>query len=57
MNEQSNIKSEEVEKLYKRLNHDAESSGYHLNPDIDFTKETEEVSQRAINMQKVGYAS
>jgi ferredoxin-thioredoxin reductase catalytic subunit len=27
-----------VEKLYTKLNTDAEKSGYHLNPDVEFTK-------------------
>jgi len=53
MNEQGSIKSEEVEKLYKRLNHDAESSGYHLNSDIDFTKDL--VNSLIINETRYGY--
>jgi len=27
-----------VDKLYKRLDRDAEAGGYHLNPDVEFTK-------------------
>ncbi len=53
MNDQVSIKSGEVEKLYKRLNHDAESSGYHLNPDIDFTKDL--VNSLIINEKRYGY--
>jgi len=29
---------EEIGKLYEKLNSEAESAGYHLNPDIEFTK-------------------
>jgi len=53
MNEQDSIKSEEVEKLFKRLNHDAESSGYHLNPDIDFTKDL--IKGLIVNEKRYGY--
>ena len=34
----SEIKDEEVDVLYKRLDREAESAGYHLNPDVKFTK-------------------
>lgn len=30
--------SEEVDVLYKKLDEDARSAGYHLNPDVKFTK-------------------
>ncbi|MBP2645749.1 MAG: ferredoxin:glutaredoxin reductase [Firmicutes bacterium] len=30
--------SDKVDKLYDRLKKEAESSGYHLNPDVEFTK-------------------
>jgi ferredoxin-thioredoxin reductase catalytic subunit len=33
------VSDEEVEKLYNRLKKEAEQSGYHLNPDEEFTKE------------------
>lgn len=35
----SEIAEEDVQKLYERLNRDAEKSGYHLNPDTEFTKD------------------
>ena len=39
MNDKMMIAPEEVEKLYQRLNREAEAGGYHLNPDVTFTKE------------------
>ena len=32
------ITQAEVDKLYRRLNQEAEAAGYHLNPDVEFTK-------------------
>jgi rubrerythrin len=29
----------EIESLYRRLDQEAEASGYHLNPDVEFTKD------------------
>jgi ferredoxin-thioredoxin reductase catalytic subunit len=31
------ISDDEAKKLYQRLNEEAEKSGYHLNPDVEFT--------------------
>jgi len=47
------IKDEEIDKLYDRLYREAESSGYHLNPDIDFTREL--VKGLLINEIRYGY--
>ncbi len=47
------INKKEVEKLYKELKTDAESGGYHLNPDIDFTKKL--VRGLLINQKRYGY--
>ena len=33
------ISDEEIQKLYERLNREAEEGGYHLNPDVEFTKD------------------
>jgi ferredoxin-thioredoxin reductase catalytic subunit/rubredoxin len=44
---------EEVEKLYTRLHREAEASGYHLNPDVAFTKEL--VKGLLINEKRYGY--
>ncbi len=35
----ADIPQAEIDKLYERLNREAEAGGYHLNPDIKFTKE------------------
>jgi ferredoxin-thioredoxin reductase catalytic subunit len=53
MNEQVDIKGEEVNRLYKKLNHETESSGYHLNPDIDFTKDL--LRGLLVNEKRYGY--
>ena len=45
--------SEEVEKLYERLDKDAEASGYHLNPDTSFT--TQLVEGLLTNEERYGY--
>ena len=34
----SEISEEAVESAYQRLTVEAESGGYHLNPDVEFTK-------------------
>jgi ferredoxin-thioredoxin reductase catalytic subunit len=47
------VSDEEVENLYKRLDRDAESAGYHLNPDVDFTKDL--VKGLLVNEQRYGY--
>jgi ferredoxin-thioredoxin reductase catalytic subunit len=39
MNSEIIVSQEEVNKLYEQLKKDAEPYGYHLNPDIEFTKE------------------
>ena len=33
------ISEDDVQKCYERLKKDAEAHGYHLNPDVGFTKE------------------
>ncbi|MBE9506444.1 MAG: ferredoxin:glutaredoxin reductase [Chloroflexi bacterium] len=37
MSEERIVSTEEVDVLYKRLDEEAEASGYHLNPDREFT--------------------
>ena len=49
------ISSSEIDKLYKKLKKDAESGGYHLNPDEDFTKEL--IKGLLINKERYGYES
>lgn len=47
------IPEEEVQKLHERLNREAESSGYHLNPDAEFTREL--VRGLLVNEKRYGY--
>ncbi|MBN2535705.1 MAG: hypothetical protein JXB88_22695 [Spirochaetales bacterium] len=44
---------EEIDSLYEKLNRDAEAGGYHLNPDIEVTKEL--VKGLIINKTRYGY--
>ncbi len=39
MSNQAPFTGQEIEIYFQQLNKDAEAYGYHLNPDIDFTKE------------------
>lgn len=48
-----NITPEEINRLYEKLNREAEDSGYHLNPDIEFTKEL--IEGLLINENRYGY--
>jgi ferredoxin-thioredoxin reductase catalytic subunit len=47
--------SGEVQRLYKKLDTEAEASGYHLNPDIEFSKDL--VKSLLINEKRYGYWS
>jgi len=47
------ISEEKVNQTYKRLNKFAESKAYHLNPDIDFTKDL--IRSLLINQERYGY--
>ena len=47
------ITDKEIDALYRRLNREAEASGYHLNPDEAFTKEL--VRGLLINEGRYGY--
>jgi len=55
MADDSRVSPEEIEMLYERLNEDAEQSGYHLNPDVEFTKEL--VEGLLVNEKRYGYRS
>jgi ferredoxin-thioredoxin reductase catalytic chain len=44
---------EQVEALYQKLTTEAEDGGYHLNPDVEFTKDL--VSGLIINLKRYGY--
>lgn len=43
----------EVNRLYEKLNKEAEAFGYHLNPDLEFTKEL--LKGMIINEKRYGY--
>ncbi len=47
------VSSDNVNRLYERLNREAESIGYHLNPDTEFTKEL--VKGLLTNEERYGY--
>jgi ferredoxin-thioredoxin reductase catalytic subunit len=47
------IKQKEIDYLYEKLDKDAESGGYHLNPDTEMTKEL--VKSLIINTNRYGY--
>ena len=51
--EEIEISEEEIEKLYLRLKREAEASGYHLNPDVEFTKTL--VRGLLVNENRYGY--
>jgi len=46
---------DEIERVYRRLSKEAESGGYHLNPDVPFTREL--VRGLMINEKRYGYWS
>lgn len=50
---QAEIDQNEVDILYRKLNQEAESTGYHLNPDIEFTKDL--INSLLINEKRYGY--
>ena len=39
MNDTTGVATAEIDRLYKKLNDEAKSAGYHLNPDIAMTRE------------------
>ncbi|MBC7236000.1 MAG: ferredoxin:glutaredoxin reductase [Chloroflexi bacterium] len=47
------VRQEAVDELYERLNRDAEASGYHLNPDREFTEDL--VRGLLVNIGRYGY--
>ena len=53
MSKEIAVTSDEVDKLYEKLNREAEAGGYHLNPDVEFTKEL--VKGLLINEKRYGY--
>jgi len=53
MNERIEITEEEVDKLYKKLNREAEAGGYHLNLDVEHTRDL--VRGILVNEKRYGY--
>jgi len=47
------VSREEINRFYDKLNSDAEAGGYHLNPDIEFTREL--VNGLITNTKRYGY--
>ena len=55
MNQEISITPDEVDKSYDRLKAEAEAGGYHLNPEVSFTKEL--VRGLLANQRRYGYPS
>lgn len=55
MSEEIAVSPDQVDALYERLDQEAEASGYHLNPDREFTRGL--VEGLLINEQRYGYQS
>ncbi|WP_424354888.1 ferredoxin-thioredoxin reductase catalytic domain-containing protein [Methanobacterium sp. MBAC-LM] len=51
----SNISDAELDHFYEKVKKDAESSGYHLNPNVEFTKEL--LEGILTNEKRYGYGS
>ncbi len=47
------IPTDEIDKLYKKLDSEAEAGGYHLNPEVAFTKDL--VRGLLVNIKRYGY--
>jgi ferredoxin-thioredoxin reductase catalytic chain len=49
------VSQEEIDAVYNRLYKEAESGGYHLNPDVDFTKDL--IRGILVNEKRYGYGN
>jgi ferredoxin-thioredoxin reductase catalytic subunit len=49
----NDVSEKEIQKLYEKLDKEAEESGYHLNPDVEHTKDL--VRGLIINERRYGY--
>ncbi len=47
------VAQEEIDRLYEKLKKEAEVGGYHLNPDVEFTKAL--VKGLLVNEKRYGY--
>ena len=50
---EEHISDEEIDQLYERLDREAKASGYHLNPDLEFTKNL--IYGLLVNEKRYGY--
>jgi hypothetical protein len=57
MSEEMSIPPGKVDALYERLDREAEESGYHLSPDVEFTKELVEglLINEALTLRQVSW--
>lgn len=55
MNDESAVAGEEIDRLYEKLNREAEAGGYHLNPDVAFTRDL--LRGILVNEKRYGYWS
>ena len=55
MNGQTDVLPEEIDRLYEKLRGEAESAGYHLNPDTAMTREL--LNGLLVNEKRYGYPS
>ena len=53
MSQNADVSKEEIDELYKRLHKEAESGGYHLNPDTAMTREL--LKGMLVNEKRYGY--
>jgi ferredoxin-thioredoxin reductase catalytic subunit/rubredoxin len=53
MSDEITISSKDIDVVYNRLNQEAESGGYHLNPDVEFTKDL--INGLLVNEKRYGY--
>jgi ferredoxin-thioredoxin reductase catalytic subunit len=53
MIDEAAISREDIDRLYEKLKKEAEAYGYHLNPDVEFTKEL--VQGILANQKRYGY--
>jgi ferredoxin-thioredoxin reductase catalytic subunit len=47
------VNQKKIDAAYEQLNREAEEGGYHLNPDVEFTKEL--VEGLLVNKERYGY--
>ena len=53
MNTPTDISGEDIDRVYKKLNDEAEAGGYHLNPDTGMTREL--IAGLLVNEKRYGY--